>query len=305
MPLRQPIAPSTLFPNRLIDEVMPTLKDTEWRVLCVIVRQTIGWQSAQKGQRKSRDWLTQSQLQTRTGRATEALSRAIDALVRRRLVEVWNDQGELLLTPQARRRYRGRLFFSLSTSALNDLWSTDQRASQSEQPSSKSEFRKANTTKETETKLLPYGSERQRSHSFTSPEKLPLKQRLDEPAHIQQPHREPPNPDVKRFLSVYRTMFQQHTTHGEPPIIDWGKDGKLVKHLLKIYSYDRLVSLLQQFFDSPDEWIRKTGYSLAAFRAVIGSLLVREHHDTRSVHQVMRTGRWSQAADGLPERFKQ
>ena len=27
----------TPFPNKLIDEVMPTLRDTEWRVLCVIL----------------------------------------------------------------------------------------------------------------------------------------------------------------------------------------------------------------------------------------------------------------------------
>lgn len=33
------------FPRVLVDEVMPDLTDTEWRVLTVIVRQTIGWQS--------------------------------------------------------------------------------------------------------------------------------------------------------------------------------------------------------------------------------------------------------------------
>ncbi|MDQ3812362.1 MAG: hypothetical protein M3347_00255 [Armatimonadota bacterium] len=133
---------------------MPTLKDTEWRILCVIVRQTIGWQGEQAGQRKTSDWLSQSQLQARTGRATEALSRAIDTLVRRRLVEVRNDRGELLLTPDMRRHYGGRLFFSLSTSLLNSLQQTDQHTAQSEQPSSKSEFRKANFEKRIQQKKL-------------------------------------------------------------------------------------------------------------------------------------------------------
>jgi hypothetical protein len=34
-----PLANTTPFPNVLF-ELMPTLKDSEWRVLCLIVRQT-------------------------------------------------------------------------------------------------------------------------------------------------------------------------------------------------------------------------------------------------------------------------
>ena len=80
------LAPFTAIPNVLIDEVMPTLKDTEWRLLCVIARQTLGWVD-KNGKRKQRDWMSQSQLIARTGRNSAALSTALDVLVRENLIE--------------------------------------------------------------------------------------------------------------------------------------------------------------------------------------------------------------------------
>ncbi len=104
------------FPTALVDEQMPHLKDTEWRLLCVIVRQTLGWQSG-KG-RKKRDWMSQSQLMTRTGRNSAALSAALDALVRKNLIECCDKEGEPLITPQQRRRHRGRVYFALTSATL-------------------------------------------------------------------------------------------------------------------------------------------------------------------------------------------
>ncbi len=106
---------STPFPNLLIDRIMPDLSDTEWRLLCVVCRQTLGFVS-QGGQpsRRTRDWLTHSQLKARTGRASEAVSRAIDGLIRKNLIEVRTYAGEPLLTPPERRRCQGMLFFSLA-----------------------------------------------------------------------------------------------------------------------------------------------------------------------------------------------
>ena len=80
-----PLANTTPFPNGLF-ELMPSLKDSEWRVLCLIVRQTWGWKEGDG--RKHSDWITQKQMMRRTGRSSEALSRAVDALVRRGLIEV-------------------------------------------------------------------------------------------------------------------------------------------------------------------------------------------------------------------------
>ena len=128
--------PFTAIPNALIDEVMPTLKDTEWRLLCVIARQTIGWVDG-NGKRKQRDWMSQSQLIAKTGRNSAALSAALDVLVRESLIECQAENGELLNTPQQRRNHRGRVYFSLVLEWI--------------QPS-KSELQKANWTKEKEDK---------------------------------------------------------------------------------------------------------------------------------------------------------
>ena len=130
------LAPFTAIPNILIDEVMPTLKDTEWRLLCVIARQTLGWID-KSGQRKQRDWMSQSQLISKTGRNSAALSAALDVLVRENLIECQAENGELLLTPQQRRQHRGRVYFSLALERI--------------QPT-KSELQKANRTKERENK---------------------------------------------------------------------------------------------------------------------------------------------------------
>jgi len=100
------------FPSVLMDEWLPRLKDTEWRLLCVVVRQTLGWKSG-KG-RKRRDWMSQSQLMKRTGRYSAALSCALDTLVREELLCCSTSEGRSLLTPQERRQYRGRMYIALA-----------------------------------------------------------------------------------------------------------------------------------------------------------------------------------------------
>lgn len=100
-------------PNFLIDRVMPRLSDTAWRVLCVIVRQTFGWNIGPDG-RKRQDWISSSQFRRRPGRHSSAISRAIDLLVRSHLVRVQDRDGALLKTSAERRRSRSRLFFSLT-----------------------------------------------------------------------------------------------------------------------------------------------------------------------------------------------
>jgi hypothetical protein len=112
------------FPADLLDRAMPHLTDTEWRLLCVVVRQTLGWRDAATGGRKGRDWLTQSQLTRRTGRSGKPVSQAISGLVGRGLIRVLSDQGLPLLTAAERRRYQGRHWFQLDpqwTEAVRDL----------------------------------------------------------------------------------------------------------------------------------------------------------------------------------------
>ena len=114
--------------TQLVDEVMPRLKDTEWRVLLVVLRQTSGRQvgtvSTVQGYQaerpptkpkhqptKRRDWLSHSQLCRRTGRGSEAVSAAVASLTAWGLIVVEDAAGTALATPDERRRCLGRLYF--------------------------------------------------------------------------------------------------------------------------------------------------------------------------------------------------
>ena len=117
-------------PIRLVDEVMPALKDTELRILLVVLRQTAGWRSDRlagtgthkpgthkPGTHKRRDWLSHRQLCRRTGRGSDAVSRAVASLTAAGLIVVEDAGGTLLATPEERRRCLGRLYFR-----LGELW---------------------------------------------------------------------------------------------------------------------------------------------------------------------------------------
>ncbi len=114
IPLR-PQAGYTRLPNLLIDQIMPALSDTEWRLLVVIARQTLGRIDNQSGT----DWLSHSQLKTRTGRASAAISRALDGLVSSGLVvAIAGEGGRELASAESRRAHHGRCLYGLSAELL-------------------------------------------------------------------------------------------------------------------------------------------------------------------------------------------
>lgn len=118
---------TTPFPNVLLDKVMPRLTDTSWRVLCVVVRQTFGFRNSD-GTRKKTDWLSHWQLKQKTGRASSAISEAIDILVRSRLVVVTSSVGTELSTKHQRRQHRGHARFGLHPRVTETTfldWPTD------------------------------------------------------------------------------------------------------------------------------------------------------------------------------------
>ena len=108
---------STPFPNFLLDRWMPLLRDTEWRILCIVVRQTLGWRGTKPGTRRAKDWLSQSQLLRRSGRESEAVSRAISRLLQMRLIDVIDEGGNMVALPNSRKRHHGKLFYRLGSLA--------------------------------------------------------------------------------------------------------------------------------------------------------------------------------------------
>lgn len=111
---------ATPFPNVLLDVFMPRLRDTEWRVLCVIVRSTLGWR-VPGGGRKHEDWISHAQLKRRTGRYSEAISRAVQSLVDKGLIAVRDEVGRELHSSRLRELHRSRVFYSLSSGILSFL----------------------------------------------------------------------------------------------------------------------------------------------------------------------------------------
>jgi hypothetical protein len=288
------------FPVFLIEEVMPSCAFAEYKLLCVIVRQTLGWRDPATGQRKESDWMTHAQIKRRTGCASEAISRAIDSLVRKNLIGVLSDTGEILLTSAERRRCAGRLYFRLSETVLAKLtpnptgevpvdnWLqmgktgriTEVGTSESEAATSPTELRKAKTTKDTSYKIYtPYGGS-----DDTPSEAVPDTRSSKRTSTA--------NPDVRRFLDRYRALFRQHCPGGHQPPIAWTRDGALAKQLLAQYSLDHLTVLLERFFAKTDSWIVRRGYTLGAFRTALPQLLME---DKAPSDHSMRTGRWSKA----------
>ena len=105
---------TTPVPNVLFDLYLKELKSTELKILLVIIRQTLGWvdRRALYG-RKEIDWISGSQLQSKTGCSRHAISSAIEVLVKCSLIEVC-DHNRRQLAKASDRKGKQRLFFCLS-----------------------------------------------------------------------------------------------------------------------------------------------------------------------------------------------
>lgn len=102
------------MPAVYLDVVMPFLTDAEWRVLCIIIRQTLGWSdSSSPTSRKRRDWISQSQFRERTGKSRDSITRAVAGLLRHNLIAIENRRGELLSSPRQRLLSRDHLYYRL------------------------------------------------------------------------------------------------------------------------------------------------------------------------------------------------
>lgn len=88
--------------------------------------------------------------------------------------------------------------------------------------------------------------------------------------HIEHPKKDAPNPEVKIFMDFYFQKFKEK--FGIDPLIEGGKDGKLVRGLLKRISLSDLKTVLLKFFNSDDKFIKESGYTMGAFKSQINKL---------------------------------
>jgi len=257
---------TTPFPNQLIDDVMPRLNDTQWRVLCVIVRQTMGWYDRHTGSRKVRDWLTQSQLKARTGRNAQALAAAIDLLGKQGYIVVEDESGNPLHSPQNRRAYRGRCYYRLADAWLrrvglpvsglsdNNLKQAAGVAFQTQTP--KTEFDgsgKSNRTKEKQTK-----------DTESAAPQLPLSTGRSD---------ELPSAQTQEFIALFAKASQEY----------WGTTADTALTPQQLASLKRLLEThagmdwtphLQAFFRSDFQYVKQHGYALSAFVNTANVLLL-------------------------------
>ena len=70
------IAHSTPFPNQVLDEYWPKVSPTEAKILGTIIRSTLGWLDKHTGKRKTRDWISHSQMALRSHWRDHARRRA-------------------------------------------------------------------------------------------------------------------------------------------------------------------------------------------------------------------------------------
>lgn len=106
---------TTSVPNVVFDLYLKDLNLAELKVLLVIIRQTLGWKDKQtKSERKESDWISGSQLALKTGASKRAINNAIRILVEKKLIDVLDEAGNLLDSPE-KRKGQQKLFFRLAS----------------------------------------------------------------------------------------------------------------------------------------------------------------------------------------------
>ena len=74
----------------------------------------------------------------------------------------------------------------------------------------------------------------------------------------------------KPLLDYFVLKYKEKTT--KDYVMNWAKDQKILKDLLKILSEVELKARINQFFEGKDEWREKAGYTVGVFRSQINKL---------------------------------
>ena len=146
---------TTPTPNIIFNGLMKDMNDTEFRLVMLVVRATLGWEADKiTGMRKTEDWISSRQLKEKTGRQSGALSKAIERCIQKDWIEARSKDGEILNTKGKRKGKN--LYFRLgkaimfSTSSLSEEVvvkdkSTSSLSANAESANAESEDYKRNT----------------------------------------------------------------------------------------------------------------------------------------------------------------
>lgn len=93
----------TQIPNTLFDTYLPQLKESELKILLVVMRQTYGWIDTKTGNRKTRDRISRTQFMQKTGLSCKIVSKAIKSLAGKELLIITDQTGNLLHNAEERK----------------------------------------------------------------------------------------------------------------------------------------------------------------------------------------------------------
>ncbi len=115
-----------------------------------------------------------------------------------------------------------------------------------------------------------YQSKARKDDPLLDPLNDPLPDHRQEERIKKKTLRDSPNPAVKVFIDYFVQLVKEKT--GAPYSVNEGKDGKLVKNLLRDHPLDRLKELARSFFRSRDPFIEKSGFTIGVFSSQINTL---------------------------------
>lgn len=103
---------TTAVPNAVFDYWLPRLKPSALCILLIIIRQTLGRTKSDKDKkdRREKDWISSFQLQKKCNYSRRSITSAIETLVKRRLINVFDERENPLYTPEERKG-KQRLFY--------------------------------------------------------------------------------------------------------------------------------------------------------------------------------------------------
>lgn len=223
------------------------------RILDFILRKTYGWH-------KKEDAIPLTQFEKGTGLRRSHVCRAINRLVEMKLI--YKDSPKAGTTQSQGGDYRA------TTYGFNkdfEIWVASPRIGTSPRSGTGGSPQAGN-------KLVPA-----RGHS-----KEIQKKKEQKKEYILR--------DVKPFIDFYYEKFKER--FGTPPVIEGGKDGSLIKSLLKIIPLEELKALLGAMFDSEDPFILKSGYTLGVFKSQINKLKIGDQGKATPKHLQGLKGVW-------------
>ena len=83
-----------------------------------------------------------------------------------------------------------------------------------------------------------------------------------------------PRPDVHLLLELFDTLHKEYVS-GEPAVIAGGRDGKILKELLKARDRETLGELMRLYYRTADAYVLRRGFSIPGFKVQMPALVRR------------------------------